>query len=47
MIKISKLLIDEKKSILNAMKQLNQAGTRCLFVIDKKKKFKGKLLMVT
>jgi len=41
MIKISKLLIDEKKSILDAMRQLNQAGTRCLFVIDKKKKFKG------
>jgi len=41
MIKISKLLIDEKKSILDAMRQLNQAGTRCLFVIKKKKKFKG------
>tara|TARA_A100001015_G_C15007770_1_gene721543 strand:+ start:496 stop:1548 length:1053 start_codon:yes stop_codon:yes gene_type:complete len=41
MLKIKKILIDEKKTITDAMKQLNQTGTRCLFVIDKKKKFKG------
>lgn len=41
MIKISKLLIDENKSILFAMRKLNQAETKCLFVIDKNKKFKG------
>ena len=41
MIKINNLLVDEKKSILDTMGKLNQAGTRCLFVVDKNKKFKG------
>lgn len=39
--KIHKLLIDEKKSILESMQKLDQVGTRCLFVVDKFKKFKG------
>ena len=39
--KINKLLIDEKKSILDAMKQLDQVGSRCLFVVEKSRKFKG------
>lgn len=41
MTKIDKLLIDEKHSILDAMRLLDRAGTRCLFFVDKKKKFKG------
>ena len=41
MIKINKLLINEKKSILDAMRKLNQTGTRCLIVVDENKKFKG------
>ena len=43
MIKINNLLVDEKKSILDTMGKLNLAGTRCLFVVDKNKKFKGTL----
>lgn len=39
--KINKLLIDEQNSIADAMGKLNQVGTRCLFVVDKNKKFKG------
>ena len=41
MIKINNLLVDEKKSILDTMGKLNQAGTRCLFVVDKNKSLKG------
>lgn len=39
--KISKFLIDEKKSILDAMKKLDEVGSRCLFVVEKSKRFKG------
>ena len=41
MSQINKILIDEKKSILEAMRKLDQVGTRCLFVVEKTKKFKG------
>ena len=41
MIKINKLLNKKKKSILDAMRKLNQTGTRCLIVVDENKKFKG------
>ena len=41
MLKIKKILIHENKTITDAMKQLNQTGTRCLFVVDKKQKYKG------
>ena len=38
---ISKMLIEEKKTILDAMRKLDQAATRCLFVVEKRKRFKG------
>ena len=41
MSKIKKVLIDEKRNITDAMEKLNQTGIRCLFVLDKNKKFIG------
>ena len=41
--KISKIFISENASLYNAILQLNNTGTRCLFVIGKSKIFKGTL----
>ena len=43
MMKISKIFISEKASLYDAILQLNNTGTRCLFVIGKSKIFKGTL----
>ena len=39
--KINKILISENASLYDAILQLNQTGTRCLFVIGRSKIFKG------
>ena len=41
MSRVNKILIDEKKTILDSMRKLDQVGTRCLFIVDKHKRFKG------
>ena len=40
---MKKLLIEEHKTIKNAMSQLNESGEKCLVVINKNKKFLGTL----
>ena len=40
---ITKMMITENTSIYQSLKKLDQIGTRCLFVVDHKKKLIGTL----